>query len=165
MIEEPKEKPLEDSEESPEEALPGRSKPGAAPPEPSLSRGDSIRRYSARAFRAVVDSFRWLVGGKARISATVGVFAAFIVAIGFTLFDMQREDWMLEQMYPQGHCALVKVEGLSGKLCGAHRPGHFAGVCTIVAKLFNIVGPDFAYFGQKDAQQAAVIKRRKQHKG
>jgi tetratricopeptide (TPR) repeat protein len=101
MIEEPKGKPLEGGEESPEEALPGRSEPDDASPEPSLSRGDSIRRYSARAFRAVVDSFRWLVGGKVRISATVGVFAAFIVAIGFTLFDMQREDWMLEQMYPQ----------------------------------------------------------------
>ena len=65
----------------------------------------------------------------------------------------------VEQMYPQGHCTLVKVEGLSDKLCGAHRPRHFAGVCTIVAKLFNIVGPDFAYFGQKDAQQTLIIRR------
>ena len=64
-----------------------------------------------------------------------------------------------EQMYPQGHRTVVRVEGLSEKLCGAHRPTHFGGVCTIVAKLFNIVGPDLAYFGQKDAQQTIVIRR------
>ena len=65
----------------------------------------------------------------------------------------------VEQMYPSGHCTVVKVEGLSEKLCGAHRPGFFAGVSTVVAKLFNIVGPDVAYFGQKDAQQGLIIKR------
>ena len=65
----------------------------------------------------------------------------------------------VEQMYPSGHCTEVKVAGLSEKLCGAHRPGFFAGVTTVVAKLFNIVGADVAYFGQKDAQQGLIIKR------
>jgi pantoate--beta-alanine ligase len=64
-----------------------------------------------------------------------------------------------EQIYPEGHRTVVKVEGLSEKMCGADRPVHFAGVCTVVAKLFNIVQPDLAYFGQKDAQQALIIKR------
>jgi len=64
-----------------------------------------------------------------------------------------------EQMYPEGYCTTVTVKGLSEKLCGASRPGHFDGVCTIVAKLFNIIGPDVAYFGQKDAQQALIIQR------
>jgi pantoate--beta-alanine ligase len=65
----------------------------------------------------------------------------------------------VEQIYPQGNRTVVRVEGLSEKLCGAHRPGFFAGVCTVVAKLFNIVEPDLAYFGQKDAQQALIIRR------
>lgn len=55
--------------------------------------------------------------------------------------------------------AFVDIEGLSDNLCGAKRPGHFRGVCTVCTKLFNIVGPDKAYFGQKDAQQLAIIKK------
>ncbi len=55
--------------------------------------------------------------------------------------------------------AFVDIEGLSDNLCGAKRPGHFRGVCTVCTKLFNIVGPDRAYFGQKDAQQLAIIKK------
>lgn len=66
---------------------------------------------------------------------------------------------LVKQMYPEGYCSYVTVEGLSGLLCGKSRPGHFRGVATIVAKLFNIVCPDNAYFGQKDAQQAVIIKR------
>ena len=54
---------------------------------------------------------------------------------------------------------LVDIEGLSDNLCGAKRPGHFRGVCTVCTKLFNIVDPDRAYFGQKDAQQLAIIKK------
>ncbi len=64
-------------------------------------------------------------------------------------------------IYPEGHGAQrtwVTVEGLSDVLCGASRPGHFRGVTTVVAKLFQIVEPDVAYFGRKDAQQALIIK-------
>lgn len=65
----------------------------------------------------------------------------------------------VEEMYPAGAVTYVSVEGLSGKLCGRSRPGHFRGVTTVVAKLFNIVAPDRAYFGQKDAAQSTIIRR------
>jgi pantoate--beta-alanine ligase len=65
----------------------------------------------------------------------------------------------VEEMYPLGAVTYVTVEGLSDKLCGRSRPGHFRGVTTVVAKLFNIVQPDVAFFGQKDAAQAAIIRR------
>ncbi len=64
-----------------------------------------------------------------------------------------------EEMYPRGCSTFVDVEGITEKLCGRSRPGHFRGVTTVVSKLFNIVEPDNAYFGQKDAQQAIVIKK------
>jgi pantoate--beta-alanine ligase len=64
-----------------------------------------------------------------------------------------------ELMYPPGFATWVEVEGLTGSLEGAARPGHFRGVTTIVTKLFNAIQPHRAYFGQKDAQQAAVIRR------
>jgi pantoate--beta-alanine ligase len=64
-----------------------------------------------------------------------------------------------EEMYPPGDVTYVTVEGLSDKLCGKSRPGHFRGVTTVVAKLFHIVEPDFAFFGQKDAAQATIIRR------
>lgn len=64
-----------------------------------------------------------------------------------------------EEMYPEGYKTYVEVSGLEDKLCGRSRPGHFRGVCTVVLKLFNIVEPDFAFFGQKDAQQAIILKR------
>ncbi|MCF8012043.1 MAG: pantoate--beta-alanine ligase [Clostridiales bacterium] len=65
----------------------------------------------------------------------------------------------VEEMYPPGYQTYVEVENITGILCGRSRPGHFRGVTTVVAKLFNIVQPDRAYFGQKDAQQVAVIKQ------
>jgi len=64
-----------------------------------------------------------------------------------------------DQMYPAENLAWVTVEKLTSPLCGRGRPTHFRGVTTVCTKLFNIVGPDVAYFGQKDAQQAIVIKR------
>jgi pantoate--beta-alanine ligase len=62
-------------------------------------------------------------------------------------------------MYPPGFATWVTVEGLTDKLCGASRPDHFRGVTTVVSKLFHIAAPTRAYFGQKDAQQAIVLKR------
>ena len=63
------------------------------------------------------------------------------------------------EMYADGFCSYVDMNGLTGELCGKSRPIHFRGVQTVVLKLFNIVKPDRAYFGQKDAQQLAVIRR------
>lgn len=63
------------------------------------------------------------------------------------------------EVYPHGFTTSVEVEGLSSRMEGACRPGHFRGVATVVLKLFNIVAPDVAYFGQKDAQQARVIQQ------
>ena len=69
--------------------------------------------------------------------------------------------WMptAEMMYPPGYQTWVEVEGITRPLEGSMRPGHFRGVTTVVAKLFNAVQPHKAYFGQKDAQQAAVIRQ------
>ena len=64
-----------------------------------------------------------------------------------------------EQMYPSENITWVNVEKLTETLCGRSRPGHFRGVTTVCAKLFNIAAPDVAFFGAKDAQQAVVIKR------
>ncbi len=64
-----------------------------------------------------------------------------------------------EEVYPPGFATTVSVSGISEPLEGAHRPGHFDGVATVVTKLLNMVQPDTAYFGQKDAQQALLIRR------
>jgi pantoate--beta-alanine ligase len=64
-----------------------------------------------------------------------------------------------EEMFHKGHNTYVNVYDLKDRLCGRSRPTHFRGVCTVVLKLFNIVGPDVSYFGQKDAQQAIILKR------
>ena len=65
----------------------------------------------------------------------------------------------VDYMYAPAHNTFVVMETLTDSLCGASRPGHFRGVCTVVTKLFNIVQPHRAFFGQKDAQQLAIIKR------
>ncbi len=66
----------------------------------------------------------------------------------------------VQEMYPDGYGTYVNLESeMTKQLCGRSRPGHFRGVCTVVSKLFNITTPDRAYFGQKDAQQLAVIRR------
>lgn len=64
-----------------------------------------------------------------------------------------------KELYPINYKTYVSVSGLSDCLCGTFRPGHFQGVATVVTKLFNLVKPDTAYFGQKDAQQAIIIKK------
>lgn len=79
------------------------------------------------------------------MAASVGVDAVFAPTVA--------------EMYPQSFSSFVEVSGVTEGLCGASRPGHFRGVTTIVHKLFNIVQPDKAFFGQKDAQQVAAIKR------
>lgn len=86
--------------------------------------------------------------------------------------DLNRDSVMLEkegvdyvfhpeagEMYPQGYKTYVEVPDLQDKLCGRSRPEHFRGVCTVVLKLFQIVEPDFAFFGQKDAQQAIILRK------
>lgn len=70
------------------------------------------------------------------------------------IFHPEKED-----MYFDDFCTYVDMENLTKGLCGKSRPTHFRGVCTVVSKLFNIVQPDRAYFGQKDAQQLAVVRR------
>jgi pantoate--beta-alanine ligase len=65
----------------------------------------------------------------------------------------------VDDMYPAGAITWVTVEGMSDRLCGKSRPGHFRGVTTVVSKLFHIIEPDAAFFGQKDAAQVAIIRR------
>lgn len=65
----------------------------------------------------------------------------------------------VEEMYPKGAVTFVTVEGMSERLCGRSRPGHFRGVTTVVAKLFHIIEPSRAFFGQKDAAQVAIVRR------
>jgi pantoate--beta-alanine ligase len=80
-----------------------------------------------------------------------------------SLLEAERVDFLfcpcVEEIYPTGSTTWVTVEGMSEKLDGRSRPGHFRGVTTVVAKLFHIVQPDLAFFGQKDAAQAAMIRR------
>jgi pantoate--beta-alanine ligase len=66
---------------------------------------------------------------------------------------------LIDEVYPEDFSTYVIVEGLSDRLCGASREGHFRGVTTVVTKLFNVIRPQFAFFGRKDAQQAVIIKR------
>lgn len=79
------------------------------------------------------------------------------------LLERERADVVFapsaEEMYGTGSITYVTVEGMSDRLCGRSRPGHFRGVTTVVAKLFNIVEPEIAFFGQKDAAQVAIIRR------
>ena len=81
----------------------------------------------------------------------------------FALLEKEKTDFVYlptpAQMYPEGYNTWVEVNGVTDRLEGAIRPGHFRGVATVVNKLFNIVQPTRAYFGQKDAQQCVVIKK------
>jgi pantoate--beta-alanine ligase len=85
------------------------------------------------------------------------------VAKDSAMLAAEKTDYLflpsVEEMYPPGATSWVTVHGLSEKLDGRSRPGHFNGVTTVVAKLFNIVQPDFAFFGQKDAAQVAVVNK------
>ena len=81
--------------------------------------------------------------------------AAFCQSLGADLIFHPEP----EEMYKPGFCTHVNMDILAETLCGASRPVHFGGVCTVCSKLFHIVGPDRAYFGQKDAQQLAIIRR------
>jgi len=86
--------------------------------------------------------------------------------------DLERDSELLEregvdylfvpdknEIYPEGYETYIEVLNLQDKLCGRSRPGHFRGVNTVVLKLFNIICPDISFFGQKDAQQAVILKR------
>ncbi len=86
--------------------------------------------------------------------------------------DLNRDSFLVEsagvdavftppvkEMYPHGYATFVDVQQLTDKLCGKSRPGHFRGVTTVVTKLFNIIQPDIAFFGQKDAQQSIILQK------
>ena len=89
------------------------------------------------------------------LAKSVGVDVVFYPSVRSMYPALARKDGM----YQKDYLTYVNVEKITTVLCGKSRPEHFKGVCTVVTKLFNIVQPDFAYLGQKDFQQAVVIKR------
>ncbi len=108
-----------------------------------LFQSSSTPRSSGRTKTFISTRARWSpTANYAGPSAPISIFAPTVQTI-----------------YPEGYGTFVEVEKLGQHLCGAFRPGHFRGVATIVLKLFNIVLPDFAFFGQKDAQQVRIIQQ------
>jgi pantoate--beta-alanine ligase len=148
---------------------------------------DEARRLKAEGFSiGFVPTMGYLHEGHLSLVRAAGQGAAIVVVSIFvnpTQFgpaedlstyprDFARDAAMLEkedvdilfcpdraEMYPPGYKTYIEVQDLQNKLCGRSRPDHFQGVCTVVAKFFEIIAPDIAYFGQKDAQQAIILER------
>lgn len=119
-----------------------------------------VRRARAENGKAIVSVFANPMqfddpGDLARYPATLDADARAAFGAGADAIFAPGE----REMYPEGFSTFVDMTGISDRLCGASRPSHFRGVLTVVTKLFGICAPDRAYFGEKDAQQLAIVKK------